>query len=53
MLPLFIIIPHNFGNEDGVFVCRGSVQFPLAEPMPYELMKVMVLFRAQQNKGSY
>lgn len=28
---------------------KGSVQFPLKEPMPYELIKKMVLFRVEEN----
>lgn len=28
---------------------KGSVQFPLNEPMPYELIKKMVLFRVKEN----
>ncbi|MDP3930549.1 MAG: DUF1801 domain-containing protein [Bacteroidota bacterium] len=30
---------------------KGSVQFPLAEPIPFELMKEMVLFRVWENEG--
>ena len=28
---------------------KGSVQFPLDEPMPYELIEQIVSFRVQQN----
>lgn len=28
---------------------KGSVQFPLKEPMPYDLIKKMVLFRVEEN----
>jgi uncharacterized protein YdhG (YjbR/CyaY superfamily) len=30
---------------------KGSVQFPLAEPMPFDLIKEMVLFRVRENEG--
>jgi uncharacterized protein YdhG (YjbR/CyaY superfamily) len=29
---------------------RGSVQFPLSKPIPYELIGQMVQFRAEENK---
>jgi uncharacterized protein YdhG (YjbR/CyaY superfamily) len=29
---------------------KGSVQFPLAEPMPFDLIKEMVLFRVRENE---
>lgn len=32
---------------------KGSVQFPLKEPMPYELIKKMVLFRVEENINKY
>ena len=28
---------------------KGSVQFPLDQPIPYDLMKRMVIFRATEN----
>ena len=28
---------------------KGSVQFPLEQPMPYELIRRIVLFRVQEN----
>ncbi len=28
---------------------KGSVQFPLSQPMPYDLIRRIVLFRAQEN----
>ena len=34
---------------------RGTLQFPLDEPIPYNLIKKMVIFRAKENlakKGS-
>lgn len=30
---------------------KGSVQFPSSEPMPYELIKEIVLFRVRENEG--
>jgi len=30
---------------------RGSVQFPLDKPIPYELVKRIVVFRAKENMG--
>ncbi len=32
---------------------KGSVQFPLNEPMPYELIKKMVLFRVKENTNKH
>lgn len=32
---------------------KGSVQFPLKEPMPYELIKKMVLFRVEENTNKH
>ncbi|KAB1440631.1 iron chaperone [Candidatus Galacturonibacter soehngenii] len=32
---------------------KGSVQFPLKEPMPYDLIKKMVLFRVEENTNKY
>lgn len=29
---------------------KGSVQFPLDQPMPYELIELMVRFRVEENK---
>lgn len=29
---------------------KGSVQFPLDQPMPYELIELMVKFRVEENK---
>ena len=29
---------------------KGSVQFPLDQPIPYDLIRRIVLFRAQQNR---
>jgi uncharacterized protein YdhG (YjbR/CyaY superfamily) len=29
---------------------KGSVQFPITEPLPYELIKRIVLFRVKQNQ---
>lgn len=30
---------------------KGSVQFPLNQPMPYELIKRIILFRINQNQA--
>lgn len=30
---------------------RGSVQFPLNRPIPYELIERIVAFRAEENRG--
>ncbi len=30
---------------------KGSVQFPLHEPIPYALIKEIVLFRVEENMG--
>lgn len=30
---------------------KGSVQFPLSEPMPYDLIRRIVRFRAAENLG--
>lgn len=32
---------------------KGSVQFPLKDPMPYELIKKMVLFRVKENTNKH
>lgn len=32
---------------------KGSVQFPLSDPIPYELIKKIVLFRADENIRKY
>jgi uncharacterized protein YdhG (YjbR/CyaY superfamily) len=32
---------------------KGSVQFPLAEPMPYDLIRDIVRFRAKENEEKY
>lgn len=32
---------------------KGSVQFPLKEPMPYDLIKRIVEFRVKENQGKY
>lgn len=29
---------------------KGSVQFPLTEPIPYDLIERMVLFRVEENR---
>ena len=31
---------------------KGSVQFPLSEPIPFDLIKEMVLFRVGENEGN-
>lgn len=30
---------------------KGSVQFPLDQPMPYDLIRAMVRFRVRQSQG--
>ncbi|XOV94157.1 MAG: iron chaperone [Bacteroidota bacterium] len=30
---------------------KGSVQFPLSKPIPYDLIKKIVLFREKENKS--
>ena len=30
---------------------KGAIQFPLDEPMPIELVKKIVLFRAKENRS--
>lgn len=30
---------------------KGSIQFPLSEPIPYELVRKVVLFRVEENKS--
>lgn len=30
---------------------KGSVQFPLDQPMPYDLIKIIVKFRVAENKN--
>jgi uncharacterized protein YdhG (YjbR/CyaY superfamily) len=30
---------------------KGSVQFPLDEPMPYDLIRKIVIFRVKENKA--
>lgn len=32
---------------------KGSVQFPLSDPMPYELIRDIVRFRAKENEVKY
>ena len=32
---------------------KGSVQFPLDSPIPYELIKEIVAFRVKENKEKY
>jgi len=32
---------------------KGSVQFPVNEPLPIELIKRIVLFRVEENKNKY
>ena len=29
---------------------KGSIQFPHSEPIPYELVRKVILFRAEENK---
>ena len=30
---------------------KGSIQFPLSEPIPYELVQKVIRFRAEENKN--
>ncbi|MDX9790750.1 MAG: DUF1801 domain-containing protein [Candidatus Kapabacteria bacterium] len=32
---------------------KGSVQFPLSDPFPYELIKDIVVFRVNENKSKF
>ncbi|MFD1631467.1 iron chaperone [Pseudopedobacter beijingensis] len=32
---------------------KGSVQFPVNQPIPYQLIEEIVLFRVQENKTKY
>ncbi|WP_199856419.1 iron chaperone [Lunatibacter salilacus] len=32
---------------------KGSVQFPLNQPIPYDLIREIVLFRMAENKAKY
>ena len=40
----------NFKNELGLYKgAKGSVQFPINEPLPYELIRQIVKFRVIEN----
>lgn len=40
----------NFKQELSVYKwAKGSVQFPLNQPIPYELIRTIVTFRVQEN----
>lgn len=40
----------NFKNElSGFKGAKGSVQFPIDKPLPYELIRKMVKFRVEEN----
>ena len=32
---------------------KGSVQFPLSKPIPYELIRKIVRFRLEENKNNH
>lgn len=41
----------NFKNElDGYQLSRGTIQFPLDKPIPYDLIRRIVEFRVRENQ---
>lgn len=38
---------------DGYTTSKGTVQFPLNKPIPYNLIEKITSFRVEQNKNSY
>lgn len=46
--PTPLVIEHFAKELDGYKKAKGSVQFPLGTPMPYELIVRMVKFRVKQ-----
>jgi uncharacterized protein YdhG (YjbR/CyaY superfamily) len=40
----------NFKNELAAYkTSKGTIQFPLGQPIPYDLIRRIVLFRVQEN----
>ena len=40
----------KFKNElEGYKTSKGTIQFPLGQPIPYDLIRQIVLFRVQEN----
>lgn len=45
---------HEFKDELSVYKQgKGSVQFPLNQPMPYNLIERIIIFRREENKNKY